>query len=1548
MTNIASDYPLYDPRFEHDACGIGFVADLSGRATHKILDDALKCLERLAHRGAFDADGRSGDGAGILCSIPHTLINRELERIGQRAHRPGDIALGMLFLPREPALNTQARAIIADEMLRNNLQALTWRTVVHEPNVLGKRAFETLPDIQQVLIERPDSIRTELAFDQFLFLVRSRIQNRIFSETGAKRHASLPGFYIPSMSCRTVCYKALVSAPQLRRFYLDLNDPDFKVSHCLFHQRYSTNTMPTWERAQPFRFMCHNGEINTLQANINWMRARESQLESLIWGSEIDDLSPIIDEASSDSGMFDNVLELLTSGGRDITHAVKMMAPQAWEKDPDMSPAVKGFFRYHAGMMEPWDGPAGIAFSDGVRVGMTLDRNGLRPARYIHTNDGIVYAGSEIGALDVDPEKIIASGKLGPGTMVCVDLQARRLLTNDDILKELASRKPYRDIAARQRVRLEEVANLALEQPAVNSDALLVKQASFGWTSEELTVVVKTMFEDGTEPMGSMGDDTPHAVLSNKPRPLFNYFKQRFAEVTNPPIDHLREDQVMSMRVLIGARGNLLEESESNAHLVRLNSPILRTEELKAIQQIDDSAFQSVVLDATFSVADGPRGLEKAMRRLCDDAERAVRVGASLLIISDRKTGPQRAPIPAAMSVGAVHFHLIRTGLRMHASLIVESGETRETHHFAVLIGFGASAVNPYLALDTARESVQRGRIRDKTVDENTVVKNYIKAAEKGVMKIMSKMGIATVDSYCGAQIFEAVGLHPTVIDECFTGTPSRLGGMSYAQIAEIMLRWHANAYPKESSAEGAPSVRAVKLDHPGFYKERAGGEPHGYSTKAVHALQKAVRIEGIIEYDGEAELVTGVARTKVKTFHTNGHFDEGYRLYKEDFATPFYAPEQPSEPRDLIEIKSDQAPIPIEEVESLLSIARRFSTAAMSFGAISTEAHQTLAIAMSRLGGLSNSGEGGEELERLGDERNSGIKQVASGRFGVTPVYLMSAAELQIKMAQGSKPGEGGQIPGHKVTDAIAKVRHTVPGVALISPPPHHDIYSIEDLAQLIYDLKQINPQAKVSVKLVAQSGVGTIAAGVAKALADVVQISGNNGGTGASPLSSIKNAGMPWELGVAETQQTLVLNNLRARIRIRADGAIRTGRDVVIGALLGADEFSFGTTTLIAEGCIMARVCHLNTCPTGVATQKPELRAKFEGKPEHVMAYLLYVAQDVREHLAQMGYRTLDEVIGRAELLTPKTSFGSAASQQISSLMPQAMLTPVPAGLPRRQTDSAPMPPRNALNTQIVRDARPAIDEGWKVQLHYSIRNQDRSIGAALSGEITRKYMDEGLAPGTIEVDFRGYAGQSFGAFTTNGMRLHLVGAANDYVGKGMRGGEISIRPFPETTYDWSDNHIMGNTALYGATGGTLFAAGQAGERFAVRNSGACGVVEGVGDNALEYMTGGVVVVLGVTGHNFAAGMTGGMAFVYDPNGTFVNHCNRELVDVDRLTNPGMKRLVKSLLRRHYELTNSPRARDLLKTWDESVLSFRRVLPKDRVAEIESINEFSDFQET
>ncbi|MCX6018541.1 MAG: glutamate synthase-related protein [Chloroflexi bacterium] len=1530
--SLAENAPMYNARFEHDACGIGFVADLSGRDTHRILDDALKCLERLAHRGAFDADGKSGDGAGILCSIPHTLLNRELERAGQRAHRPGDLAVGMLFLPRAPEENLRVRKIIQDELDRRGLTVLMWRTVPLEPNALGKRAQEMCPDIQQILVARPMHFASELAFDQHLYLVRRCIENAAAAD-------GIDSLYIPSFSCRTIVYKALVSAPQLRRFYTDLNDTDFKVNHCLFHQRYSTNTFPTWDKAQPFRFIAHNGEINTVEGNQRWMTAREADFDSPIWGTEIDSLKPIINEHSSDTGRLDNAVELLTLGGRDIRHSLKMLVPPPWEKDPDMSPSVKNFFRYHSSLMEPWDGPASICFSDGYAIGLALDRNGLRPARYVKTHDGIVYAGSEVGALDVDPERVEASGKVGPGGMICADLQARRFWTNDEILVELARRRNYQEWCRRQRIRLEEAASIVIEHPAVNSDVLLTRQLQFGWTSEELTFVIKTMFEDGTEPVGSMGDDTPHAVLSPKPRALFNFLKQRFAEVTNPPIDHLREDQVMSLRVLVGRRGNLLAESEDAAHLIRLNSPILTNEEMKALARVDDSAFQSVTLDATFPIPSAAvQGAEmhKAMQRLCAEAERAVQVGASLLVISDRKAGPQRAVIPMLLALGAVHHHLIRKGLRNHASLIIESGEAREVHHFAALLGFGASAINPYLALETAREAVQRGRVKDKTLSETDVVKRYIKAAEKGVLKVMSKMGIAAVDAYTGAQLFEAVGLSQAVVDECFAGMPSRIGGLGYGEIEVNVMRWHRAAYPEGGAAP-------AKLEHPGFYKERVGGEPHGYSTRAVHALQKAVRVPDIFTYEGVHVLTTGIARTQVRNFKTTDRFYEAYALYKE-FSTPFFHPENPIEPRDLMDIRSDRTAIPLSEVEPALAIVARFNSAAMSLGALSPEAHETLAVAMTRLGALSNSGEGGEDNARFDDERNSGIKQVASGRFGVTPAYLMSAQELQIKMAQGSKPGEGGQIPGHKVTDLIARLRHTVPGVALISPPPHHDIYSIEDLAQLIYDLKQINPAAKVSVKLVAQAGVGTIAAGVAKAMADVVVISGHSGGTGASPLSSIKNAGMPWEIGLAETQQTLVYNNLRGRIRVRTDGGVRTGRDVLIGILLGAEEFSFGTAALIAEGCIMARVCHLNTCPTGVATQRPELRAKFEGKPEHVMAYLLFVAEEVREMLAGLGYRSLEELVGRSDLIARRETTSAAVE-----LLNLSALTPLPApDRPIRQMAEAPRHPTNVLNEMIVKDARVAVDKQWAVRLHYSIRNQDRSIGARLAGEITHQYFDGGLPPGTIEIDFRGYAGQSFGAFTTNGMRLHLVGAANDYVGKSMRGGEISMRPFPETTYDWTDNYILGNTALYGATGGALFAAGRAGERFAVRNSGACGVVEGVGEHACEYMTGGVVVVLGQTGRNFAAGMTGGMAFVYDADGTFPNRCNQELVDIDRLTHPGMKKLVKSLLRRHYELNNSPLARDLLTNWDEAALSFRRILPKDRVAEIESINEFSDFQVT
>ena len=1353
--------PLYNARFEHDACGIGFLADLSGRDTHRILDDALKCLERLAHRGAFDADGKSGDGAGILCAIPHTLLNRELERVGQRAQRPGDVAVGMIFLPRKSEHNAAARAIIDAELERMGFPVVMWRTVPLEPNALGKRALEMCPDIQQVIIERPRAVASELEFDQALYLARRRMEN-------AARRNGIEGLHIASMSCRSVVYKALVSASQFRRFYLDLNDLDFKVNHCVFHQRYSTNTFPTWDKAQPFRFVAHNGEINTVEGNQTWMRSREPDLVSPVWGDAIEDLKPIIDTGSSDTGRLDNAVELITLAGRDVRHSLKMLIPPPWEKDPDLSPAVKNFFRFHSALMEPWDGPASIVFSDGYLVGLALDRNGLRPARYIKTRDGIVYAGSEVGALDVEPERIELSGKVGPGGMICADLGARKFWTNDEILITLARGNTYQDWCRSQRIRLEEAAHIVIAQPAVNSNALLKSQAQFGWTSEELTFVVKTMFEDAAEPVGSMGDDTPHAVLSPKPRPLFNYFKQRFAEVTNPPIDHLREDQVMSLRVLVGPRGNILDERPEQTHLIRLNSPILTNEELKALVEIDAAAFRSKTLNATFDVSSAesrvPSGahrsvLQTAVQELCDEAEAAVRGGASLLVLSDRATSAARAVLPALLALGAVHHHLIRVGLRNHVSLIVESGEAREVHHMAVLLSFGASAVNPYLALDTAREAVQRGRVKDKTQSESDVVKRYVKAAEKGVLKVMSKMGIASVDAYIGAQLFEAVGLNQDVVDLCFHGTPSRLGGIGYAEIEQTVLRWHHQAHAVPA-ADGVP----VKLEHPGFYKERAGGEAHGYSQRAVHALQKAVRIPDIFEYSGERTLITGIARTKIRTFTLTGHFDEAYALYKE-FSTPFFAPETPIEPRDLMAFKSDRAPIDVSLVEPVDRILARFNSAAMSLGALSPEAHETLAIAMTRLGGQSNSGEGGEDAERFKDERNSGIKQIASGRFGVTPAYLMSAHELQIKMAQGSKPGEGGQIPGHKVTALIARLRHTVPGVALISPPPHHDIYSIEDLAQLIYDLKQINPEAKVSVKLVAQAGVGTIAAGVAKAMADVVVISGHSGGTGASPLSSIKNAGMPWELGVSETQQTLVNNNLRGRIRVRTDGGIRTGRDVLIGALLGAEEFSFGTAALIAEGCIMARVCHLNTCPTGVATQREDLRRKFEGKPEHVMAYLMFVAQETREQLAQLGYATMEELTGRSDLIAKRRDDASGNARLLNI---DTLSTRPPADRPIRQIDEAPRHPRNALNEIIVEDARIAIDEQWPVRLHYSIKNQDRSIGARLAGEITKRTFDGGLPPGTIEVAFRGYAGQSFGAFTTNGMRLHLVGAANDYVAR------------------------------------------------------------------------------------------------------------------------------------------------------------------------------------
>ena len=1520
---------LYDPRFEHDACGIGFVARISGEASHGILTMALEALCNLEHRGAVADDAKTGDGAGVLMQLPRDLLLRELAAQGRVAD-PDRLALGMFFLPQDAALRDAACTIVAQILEVRGFTLLVWRDVPVNPDALGGRARQAMPHISQAIIERPHGGPATLC-ERGLFLARKQME-ATFAAQGISA-------YVPSLSCHTVVYKGLLLGNHLANFYPDLCDPIVSTALAVYHQRYSTNTFPTWERAQPFRMLSHNGEINTVQGNANWMRAREAALglpANFLPGSPDASalLTPVLDTTGSDSAQLDNALELLVIAGRDIRHAMTMLVPEAWEKIPDISPALRAFYQYHACLMEPWDGPAALTFSDGRVVGTTLDRNGLRPARYIVTNDGLVISGSEVGAVAIDDSRIVHKGKLGPGQMIAVDTATGQIYTDEDIKSGLAARQPYdlwlsqhmQDLGSREQG-LDDRADDPSGLPMA-SDQLPVLQMAFGYTSEELNVVLRPMLSSGHEPVGSMGDDTPTAVLSQLElgRPLFQFFKQRFAEVTNPPIDSLREELVMSLSVAVGTRQNILAETPAHAHLLQLTSPVLRDSELAALRRVADPLLRSVTISALMPVAGGGEApLQAAVARLCAEAEAAIRSGAAILIISDKGVDAAHAPIPSLLAVAAVHHHLIRIGLRSRHSLLAETGELREVHHLACLVGYGAEAINPYLALASVRqiardrdalkeraarrEGVVSGDPRALTLDDEAE-QHFIHALEKGLLKTMSKMGIASIDSYCGAQIFEAVGLDSALVNQCFVGTPTRVGGISFTKLEADVLARHAYAFPV--------AEEEVALPHPGFYKFKRDGENHTFSPPVVNALHTAAHSHHALNGDSYSATPSS----------------EGYAAYRSYSALVNGRP--PSEPRDLLDLTPAGAPIPLDEVEPIELIVARFSTAAMSHGSTSSESHETLAIAMNRLGGMSNSGEGGEAAERLKDERNSRIKQVASGRFGVTPAYLASAAELQIKMAQGAKPGEGGQLPGHKVNEEIARIRHTVPGVALISPPPHHDIYSIEDLAQLIYDLKQVNPTARVSVKLVATSGVGTIAAGVAKGYADVILISGYNGGTGAAPLSSIKNVGIPWELGLAETQQTLVLNGLRARVRLRADGGLKTGRDVVIAALLGADEFSFGTAALVAEGCIMARACHNNTCPVGIATQRGDLRAKFPGKPEMVMSFFRYLAQEVREILASLGLRSLDEAVGRADLLRQKLT-GVAGADMLD-------LTPV-LGAARMIAGNAirhggrpnQMPVEEGLHDRLIHDTRGALSARGPVQLSYSIRNRDRSVGARLSGAIGQIYGDKGLPAGTIKIQFQGSAGQSFGVFNSPGVELSLIGEANDYVGKGMAGGLITIAPSQAARFAWHENVIAGNTLLYGATGGELYAAGQVGERFAVRNSGATAVVEGIGDHGCEYMTGGTVVVLGATGRNFGAGMTGGVAYILDEAGTLAQRYNPQLIELRPLSVRDEARVMQ-LIRRHAELTGSPRANEILARWDTYRGRFRTAIPRDAVAKIEA----------
>ena len=1472
---------MYKDLNEKDACGVGFVANRFGSRSHEIIKMATQAVTNLTHRGAVAADAKTGDGAGILTQIPEKLFQKELEKLGVHLNSINDMGVGMIFLPRhdEKAL-AQGRALVEKTLQQYGVPLLGWRSVPLDLSALGTKALETLPEIQQVLVGGPEQL-TDDAFERCLYLICKELEHRITA-------AGLDEFHIASFSHRTVVYKGLLVAPQLAQFYLDLKDSDFEAALAVFHQRYSTNTSSTWMLAQPFHTLAHNGEINTLMGNRNWMRAREADLQSPLWNEHIQKLVPIINEHGSDSMSLDSVLKLLTHSDRDILHAMMCLIPEAYEHIPDMPDVLKACYEYLSCVSEPWDGPAAVAFTDGVIVGASLDRNGLRPARYKVTEDGTVVMGSEVGIIELDDSRVEEKGRLGPGQMIAVDTAQGKLLKDSEIKHRVAERKPYAEWVQSGIVTLPTGKDDAAATTDTVPEQLPMYQKAFGYMTEDVERFIKPMITEAKEAVGSMGDDTPPAVISRHPRLLYTYFKQRFAQVTNPPIDSIRERLVMSLTTYLGRRHSLLTETEAHARLIRIPSPVLTNADLQALRDLDIPDFQIATLSVCFPVSTGKQGLETALEVLCQRASEAVDAGITLLVLSDKDVSPDAAPIPMALAVGAVHHHLIREGKRMRVGLIAETGDAREEHHFAVLIGYGAAAVNPYLALSTIVQLAEDDELGELTAAK--AIETYKATVEKGILKIMAKMGISTVSSYRGAQIFEALGINATVIDKCFTGTTSRLNGIGFAEIAAETLHFHTKAF---SGSEDGTS-----LEEAGYFRFRRNGEFHAFNPTVFKSLHKFVKAGNSEDYEKYVDAV-----------------ESG----------------EPSSLRDLVAFKPS-TPIPIEEVEPAEDIVRRFTTGSMSFGALSRETHETLAIAMNRLGAKSGSGEGGESPTRFkeqpnGDLASSAIKQVASGRFGVTPTYLISAKELEIKMAQGSKPGEGGQIPGHKVTAEIASIRHSVPGVPLISPPPHHDIYSIEDLAQLIYDLKQANPQAKVAVKLVSEFLVGTIASGVAKGYADVIQVSGHEGGTGASPLSSIKNAGTPWELGLAETQRALVENELRDRVVLRADGGMRSGRDIVIAAMLGAEEYGFGTIAMVATGCVMARQCHLNTCPVGVATQDPALRAKYPGTPEMVVNFMLGVANEVRAILANLGHRCLNDIIGRPELLQPidLADYPKAATLDLSEI-----LTPAdPTGTQPRyhlqeRNDREDIP----LDDQILEDAAEAITQKTSVQLFYSIRNTHRTVGAKLSGEIARRYGDTGLPDRTIQCNFEGSAGQSFGAFCISGVQFVLTGEANDYVGKGIAGGELIIKPAPTASFETSENTIIGNTVLYGATGGTLYAAGGVGERFCVRNSGATAVVEGVGDHGCEYMTAGTVVVIGETGRNFGAGMTGGTAYILDEKGQFEKKYNSDWVKIEKMKSEADVKNLMALIQNHAAYTGSQHAENILANWEAFLPHFWKVV--------------------
>jgi glutamate synthase (NADPH) large chain len=1517
---------LYDPRNEHDACGVGFIANIKGEKSHATVSRGLQILVNLDHRGAVGADPLLGDGAGLLIQLPDALFRDWASGADVNLPPVGDYAVAMCFLPQSASARDFGVANLESFIVKEGQTVLGWRDVPTTLDGLGTAVIEQMPVIRQLFIGRGENCADEAAFERKLLAIRKQAQNPLAALEEKYGLPGLSSFYIPSMSTRTIVYKGLLLAGQVGSFYDDLRNPLCTSALALVHQRFSTNTFPSWKLAHPYRFVAHNGEINTVRGNVNWMNARRRTMESPLLGADLDKMWPIIPHGQSDTACLDNALELLLAGGYSLSHAVMMLIPEAWAGNPMMDAKRRAFYEYHAALMEPWDGPAAVAFTDGRQIGATLDRNGLRPARFCVTDDDHVIMASESGVLPIKEDNIVRKWRLQPGKMLLIDMEQGRIIEDEEIKAELAGSEPFAEWLEAAQYKLKDLDEVVCTEPPLANDhaALLDRQQAFGYTQEDISRFLEPMASNGDDPLGSMGTDTPIAVLSSKSRLLYDYFKQNFAQVTNPPIDPIREELVMSLVSMIGPRPNLLGHDAGTHKRLEVDQPILTNADLAKIRSVEqalDAAFRAETIDMTWDANAGADGLEMAIKEMCWAATEAVLQDKNILILSDRGQGQDRIAMPALLATAAVHHHLVRQGLRMQTGLVVETGEAREVHHFCALAGYGAEAINPYVAFETLEEIRVRQGLALSTYE---VQKNYIKAIGKGILKVMSKMGISTYQSYCGAQIFDAVGLSTDFVSSYFTGTATTIEGVGLAQVAEETVRRHAAAY-------GDNPIYKNMLDVGGIYGFRIRGEEHAWTPANVGQLQHAVRGNDPKNY---AEFAKSINEQSERLLTIRG----------------------------LMALKPAETPLDISEVEPAVEIVKRFATGAMSYGSISWEAHTTLAVAMNRIGGKSNTGEGGEDPKRFtplpnGDSMRSAIKQVASGRFGVTAEYLVNADDIQIKMAQGAKPGEGGQLPGDKVDKTIGATRHSTPGVGLISPPPHHDIYSIEDLAQLIHDLKNVNTGARISVKLVSEVGVGTVAAGVSKARADHVTISGYEGGTGASPLTSLTHAGSPWEIGLAETQQTLLLNNLRSRIAVQVDGGLRTGRDVAIGALLGADEFGFATAPLIAAGCIMMRKCHLNTCPVGVATQDPVLRARFTGQPEHVINYFFFVAEELRAIMAEMGFRTIQEMTGRVDRIDMKKAINHWKAQGID--LSKLLHVVDTKGLPLHHTETQDHGLDKALDQDLILAAAPALDRQEAVRIEREVKSLNRTVGAMLSGEVAKKYGHAGLPGNTIQIAFTGVAGQSFGAFLAHGVTLELTGDANDYVGKGLSGGRVIVRQPAHVKREPTENIIVGNTVLYGAIAGEAYFNGVAGERFAVRNSGALAVVEGTGDHGCEYMTGGVVAVLGQTGRNFAAGMSGGVAYVYDEDGRFRDRCNMAMVDVEAIEPDGADaengtgapsqrasnvhdfgmgdmlyhsaERLRILLERHVLYTGSKRARAILDDWSNALGKFVKVMPKD-----------------